>query len=617
MFALSQKRLLLFSHLIAYLLQPQRMQTYDAEQAQQIVLSSLPKGDFEGIFFNVSLSRARNALIRAGIASSEPNAEKVLDHLVENAFLAKQSRGSDSWFYKPIGAPCDYSTEFDYILARFRHEVPDKRHSSLIGKGTLASHGVLVGCVGRGLAIDWCDARYFHYLTKIVRVMPCADYTPLVREWGFASAQNCPYSTGIFRGINGANQKFWKFDDNSTARFEVYLAKHNRALTISLTPPSSQQHVGGAPTMTQSSCGDDDGSSCDMEADDLDETVDVVEPASCLEHSGRCLQLTFNNEENEGRNTNTAPMELPASVFNPARAERERMRLVQGGYNKDFLDGLVPITTFSLPDTPRVADSEVPLAAIPARDVRWAIRAVLCTKDLRGLRLLHEVNNERMLPDLTHSACRPNGDPGVEMVVSYVKKLPLERVLSLHDNLQHLRNSVGLLRKDWFHKQIAEDAESVGRRLRLELWELRFPGWLIKDVVSTLGATLFTVEIEQMLEEIVLARFPALKHVPDTIRADVLITFGRTESMQNLLLLMEKLIPNYALRGGRLTASPCAVICPAFVSREDFLRPLCEWSCQGLMDRWSTIREKLIEARNGAVRRILDVPGYCPGAAPW
>ncbi|CUE79332.1 Hypothetical protein, putative [Bodo saltans] len=619
------------------------MQVNEFTALQQTVLSSLPRGEFEGIFFNVCESRACNALISAGAAGSNEHAIELLDDLVEKNYLKKHSRsragvagaggGIITWFHEPLGAIHEYATEFDYVLERFRHEIP--KRGSLEGKHILVENGVLMSKHG-GMVIDWCDERYFNYLTRVVKAMPCSEYAPLMREWGFGEAICCPFATKRNRMYLKDRWKEFSFNDKNTLpRFEAFLAEHGRTLEMpEATPPvpetpGSDSDTSSRATSTRATLSDDEyDEDTDAECSEDEEGLDKAPEDFCVTTASpsttvveiSLLQPTYEVDDNAEINPTASPLNF---LFNAARAQRERARLVEYGYSQKFINGLVPIASLLTPPqtAATVAAAEV-IANIPQMLVRWGIRAVPCLRHHHFLRLLHDVNDERMCPNLTHHAdddpVKPfETDPGIAILTSFLKKLPLENTFVLHDNLLHLRNSMGMLRNTWFRQRIDEDAKSIRRRLRVELWELRYPGWLIEDVVVSLGATLFTAELEHLLEEITVARFPALKHVPDTIRADVLITFGRTEPMNYLLLLMEKLIPNYALRGGRLSASPCAVICPAFIFRDEFHRTSCEWNREGEEGRWRAIRVKLIEARNAAVRRILDVPGYYPSEAPW
>lgn len=566
---------------------------------QCMVLDSVPHDTHPGIFVNVSETRAENALIaRGGLTASQ--AKAVLLALVEEGLLVvKQQRSYSNcfqyrYFFKAFDRS-EFPDDYSFVLARCKHfcGLTKMEESLLKERGwelTRRSY----------MAIDWADRRYAAFLRDNPHDRCRREVVELLGEWGGVGCG--PFLQPCHRRLTKTSYRHILKIDKSA--LDLFLRAAGDEVRIDAKGPPVRSVEFTHQVEFEGAEEEEDGRIPIDEQDYQQKPEDWAASAPLCDDASR-LQRSVSN----------ATGETEVSVFSPEHAECEQHWMCEAMFT------YVPLT-----DTPPYSNNSSPIVAESHQrcgSVRWGIRSVVGSmfhhrNATSGLCLLAAVNNERMSMNLCHpttpSFLLSRHQCDRTLVQSFLGSVPLASMFLLHEKLSELRIHMEKIRGGaWYRQRIEEDVNSCGRLLRVDLWELRYPGWLIVDILARLGSTLLTVELEAVLEEVVVAAFPALKHVPDTIRADVLVSFGRTSTIDQLLMMMLRLIPIYTRRGGRLLASPSAMICPTFMTSEEFVRPVLRWG----QEQWAPLRLKWIEARNGAARRMLEVEGNGPSAAPW
>jgi hypothetical protein len=569
------------------------------EMFQHVVLNAFPE-KFRRIFLNVSEPRAIGALKDVCSISSDAAAREVLSTLVERGLLSTSSISGCSrppdkvvLYFKPF-----YRQDFPSDLARSRH---------VLTRGNV-SHQF------HPWESDLLYAEYFLHAPPLTN----HAYRTLLFEWGFG--RHCPHPPFVRFIRTGCIRSLMVDSD----KIDMMLAGRN---SIEYDDAEVHEECMHAEHVDDDELERDDTQDDDVSASD-DNLLDTSECETSITTSCTMSWLAQLPPHSSSSSCSCDYTHRTSAVTNEeqslARSELASLEQLLGRETaRRVFVRVAPMIACAHAAPCAVVPpitAEKPLAS--ATSARWATRSAMRASPCCGvgLRLLGEIDDERMLPNMTHGdqASQVTEDGGcrrdMAFLRSYLRRnVPLPNLFLLYDNLSTLRLTAEAVKERWHTQRLSEDCCSFGRMFHIELWELRYPGWLIADVLHNLGKSLLTIELQTLLEEIVVARFPALKHVPDTIRADVLVSFGRVEPMDKLLAFMERLVPVYFRKGGRTTATKTATIRPQFVTPAECLRPVTEWT----REQWLPMRDRFIAARDGAPRRILEAAGYWPLHAPW
>lgn len=249
---------------------------------------------------------------------------------------------------------------------------------------------------------------------------------------------------------------------------------------------------------------------------------------------------------------------------------------------------------------------------------------------LRGLQLLSHVYVDRVMEERSDAAgyCEKRGmslraHRARRTLQQRFLKLSAYQQLVLHRRLISTRHWVEEFKHTWYAEVVARDAESPYRRLCYELWELRYPGAIIIDVIAKLGRTLVTDEIACLLEESTIAAYASMLHFPDTLRADVLVAFGRTCTPEQLVGVMKNKASAY-IAAGHTTSRTTGVFLPKCVQKHF---PSVPCGCNvarghrtlaGISEAvFQNVLEDIKIERNHAVRRVAGGMSLVSCSGGW